>query len=50
MEEKKELLPRSFVILRELWREVKKKARLAATSPADNSASPPAKKGGSTNR
>ena len=41
MEEKTELLPRSFVILRELWREVKKKTEGVAPPSAKNSAHAP---------
>ena len=52
MEEKTELLPRSFVILRELWIEVKKKTEGGATPSAKNSAHAPVldKKGGDRRR
>lgn len=43
MEEKnvEELLPRSFVVLRELWTEMKKKAKRPARRLADSSAHAP---------
>lgn len=36
--EKDDFLPRSFIVLRGLWREVKKKAKRPARRPADSSA------------
>ena len=36
--EKDDFLPRSFIVLRGLWREVKKKAKGVAAPPTENSA------------
>jgi hypothetical protein len=36
--EKAELLPRSFILLREIWEEAKKKARAAPPAPAQSGA------------